>query len=389
MIPYARHFIDEDDVQAVAEALRSGWLTTGPAVEAFEQAVSRYTGQAHGVAVSSGTAALHCAMAALDIGPGDEVITPAMTFAATPNSVAYTGGAPVFAEVDPGTLLLDPADAAARITPRTRAIIAVDYAGQPCDWDALRRLADQRGLALVADACHALGARYNGRNVGTLADITALSFHPVKHITTAEGGMAWTDDPILAQRMRTLRNHGIDQDFRQREQAGSWRYAMTMLGFNYRLSDMACALGESQLARLPLWIEARRELAGLYDQLIKESPARRLETAGNVDHAYHLYVVRVPRRDEVFQAMRSQGIGVNVHYLPVHLHPYYRERFGFGPGLCPTAEAAAEEILTLPLFPSITRDDVLHVVAALTQALEIPGSKGRDGVCTTCPHEGR
>ncbi|NMC48657.1 MAG: UDP-4-amino-4,6-dideoxy-N-acetyl-beta-L-altrosamine transaminase, partial [Desulfovibrio sp.] len=236
--------------------------------------------------------------------------------------------------------------------------------------DALRRLADRYGLALVADGCHALGAKYKGRNVGTLADITALSFHPVKHITTAEGGMALTDDPELARRMRALRNHGIDLDFRQREQAGSWRYAVTMLGFNYRLSDMACALGESQLARLPRWIETRRELAGLYDQLLKNSPARCLKTDGDVEHAFHLYVVRVPGRNDVFRTMRHHAIGVNVHYLPVHLHPYYRERFGTGPGLCPVAEAAAEEILTLPLFPSMARDDVRHVVTVLTQALD-------------------
>ncbi|BAH77519.1 UDP-4-amino-4,6-dideoxy-N-acetyl-beta-L-altrosamine transaminase [Solidesulfovibrio magneticus] len=368
-LPYGRQEIDETDIAAVEAVLGSGWLTTGPAVARFEAAVARFTGAARAVAVNSGTAALHVAAAALGLGPGDEAVTSPLTFAATANCVVYCGAVPVFADVLPESLLLDPAAAERAITPRTKAIIAVDYAGQPCDWDALRRLADRHGLALVADACHALGGRYKGRDVGRLADVTALSFHPVKHITTGEGGMALTDDPDLDRRMRALRNHGIDQDFRQREQAGSWRYAMTMLGFNYRLSDMACALGESQLARLPGWLETRRELAGLYDRLLAGTPARPLETAADREHARHLYVVRVPRRDAVFRAMRAQGIGVNVHYLPVHLHPYYRERFGLGPGLCPVAEAAAEEILTLPLFPAMTPDDVRRVADALARAL--------------------
>lgn len=368
-LPYGRQDIDETDIAAVEAVLGSGWLTTGPAVASFEAAVARFTGAARAVAVNSGTAALHVAAAALGLGPGDEAVTSPLTFAATANSVVYCGAVPVFADVLPESLLLDPAAAERAITPRTKVIIAVDYAGQPCDWDALRQLADRHGLALVADACHALGGRYKGRDVGRLADVTTLSFHPVKHITTGEGGMALTDDPELDRRMRTLRNHGIDQDFRQREQAGSWRYAMTMLGFNYRLPDMACALGESQLARLPGWLEARRELAGLYDRLLAGTPARPLETAEDREHARHLYVVRVPDRDAVFRAMRDQGIGVNVHYLPVHLHPFYRERFGLGPGLCPVAEAAAEEILTLPLFPAMTPDDVRRVVDALTRAL--------------------
>ncbi len=370
-IPYGRQEINEADIKAVEAVLRSDWLTTGPAVANFETATAKFAGAAHAVAVNSGTAALHVALAALGIGPGDEVVVPSLTFAATANSVVYCGGTPLFADVLPDSLLIDPNSVEKLLTPKTKAVIGVDYAGQPCDWDALRLLADQRGLKLVADSCHALGARYKGRNVGTLADITAFSFHPVKHITTAEGGMALTDDPDLARRMRILRNHGIDMDFRERELAGSWRYSMTTLGFNYRLSDMASALGNSQLTRLPQWLEMRRELACLYDRLLRDSPARPLASADNIEHAYHLYVVKVPHRDEVFRHMRSHGIGVNVHYLPVYLHPYYREQFDTGPGICPIAEAAIEKILTLPLFPSMIHSDVHRVVNRLNNALKI------------------
>lgn len=364
-LPYGRHEINEADINAVKAVLRSDWLTTGPAVANFETAMAKFSGAAHAVAVSSGTAALHVALAALGIGPGDEVIVPALTFAATANSVVYCGGTPLFADVLPDSLLIDPDSVEKLLTPKTKAVIGVDYAGQPCNWDALRLLADQRGLNLVADSCHALGARYKGRNVGTLADITALSFHPVKHITTGEGGMALTDDPDLAQRMRILRNHGIDLDFRERELAGSWRYAMNTLGFNYRLSDMASALGKSQLKRLPQWLEIRRELAGLYDSLLKDTPANPLESADDIEHAYHLYVVRVPHRDELLRDMRNHGIGVNVHYLPVYLHPYYRDNFDVHTGLCQTAEQAAKEILTLPLFPAMTYKDVQQTVTEL------------------------
>ncbi|MCP4566239.1 MAG: aminotransferase class I/II-fold pyridoxal phosphate-dependent enzyme, partial [FCB group bacterium] len=247
MIPYGRQSIDEEDIQSVVEVLRSDWLTTGPKVDAFEHALADYVGAEYGVAVSSGTAALHCAMYALGIGPGDEVILPPMTFAATANCVVFLGGTPVFADVQPDTLLIDPVAVEKKITKRTRAIIAVDYAGQPCDYDSLRDIANSHGLSLIADGCHALGAVYKGHRVGSLADMTVFSFHPVKHITTGEGGMITTNDPKFAGRMRRFRNHGIDTDFRQREQQGSWYYEMVDLGYNYRITDMQCALGLSQL----------------------------------------------------------------------------------------------------------------------------------------------
>ena len=372
VLPYGRQHIDEEDLAAVVDALRSDWVTTGPRVEEFERSFAETVGTREAVAVSSGTAALHAAMFAIGIEPGDEVIVPAMTFAASANCVVFLGGTPVFADVDPDTLLLDPEAAAAKITPRTRAIVAVDYAGQPCAYEALRTLADSRGLALVADGCHALGGRYRDRPVGSLADLTAFSFHPVKHITTGEGGMVSTDRPDLARRMRAFRNHGLSNDARQREKEGGWYYEMTHLGFNYRLTDFQCALGTSQLRHLPEWVRRRQELARLYDTAFTlETGVRPLATNSDVAHARHLYVVRVDAdRAGVFRDLRAAGIGVNVHYIPVHLHPFYRERFGTGPGLCPVAEAAYEKILSLPMFPQMTDGDVQDVVAALRQAVE-------------------
>jgi perosamine synthetase len=370
MLPYGRQWVDADDIEAVAAVLRSDWLTTGPAVDAFEAAVAAFAGAAHGVAVSSGTAALHAAMYALGIGPGDEVIVPPMTFAATANAVVYLGGTPVFADVDSATLLLDPAQAEKKITARTRAIVAVDYAGQPCDYDALQRVCERHGLALVADSCHALGARYRGRPVGSLAALTAFSFHPVKHITTGEGGMIVTDDAELAGRMRRFRNHGIATDHRQRAERGSWFYEMADLGYNYRLSDIQCALGLSQLARLPAWLERRREIAARYDAAFAGHPSiQPLAVCPDIRHAYHLYVVRVDgnRRQEIFQQLREREIGANVHYIPVHLHPYYRRRFGTAPGLCPVAEAAYERILSLPIFPRMSDADVERVIGAMAE----------------------
>jgi UDP-4-amino-4,6-dideoxy-N-acetyl-beta-L-altrosamine transaminase len=360
-LPYGRQIIGEDDIAAVIEVLRSDWLTTGPAVERFEQDVCAYTGAAHGVAVSSGTAALHAAMFALGIGAGDEVIVPPMTFAATANCILYQGGAPVFVDVEPETLLIDPAAVEAAVTSRTKAIIGVDYAGQPCDWDALRAVADKHGLALVADACHALGGEYKGRKVGTLADISVFSFHPVKHITTGEGGMCITGDAALAQKMRVFRNHGITTTASQREKAGGWFYEMTGLGFNYRITDIQCALGSSQMKKLSDWIGKRNELARAYDTAFAGTDVVPLVVRGDSLHAYHLYVVRLPNRDAAFKRLREKGIGANVHYIPVHIHPYYREKLGMREGMFPVAEKAYSAILTLPLWPEMNFEHICIV----------------------------
>jgi perosamine synthetase len=374
LLPYGRQWIDEEDVQAVGEVLRSDWLTTGPHVADFEGSFAGATGAREAVAVSSGTAALHAAMHALGIGPGDEVIVPAMTFAATANCVVYQGGSPVFADVDPDTLLIDPRSAREKVTRKTRAIIAVDYAGQACDYDELRVIADEHDLSLVDDACHALGGAYRGRPVGSLADLNTFSLHPVKHITSGEGGVVTTDDPGLAARMRIFRNHGISSDHRQREKGGSWFYEMVDLGYNYRLTDFQCALGKSQLSKLGDFVARRQGIARRYDTALKDlAGILPLEVTPGVTHAYHLYVIRIDPgvlgadRAEVFRALRAEGIGVNVHYIPVHLHPYYRNRFGTGPGLCPVAEDAYERILSLPIFPRMTERDVGDVIQAVTK----------------------
>jgi perosamine synthetase len=372
-LPYGHQVIDDADIEAVVQVLQSDWLTTGPQVEEFERAVAKYVDATYAVAVSNGTAALHTAMDAIGIGPGDEVIVPPMTFAATANCVVYQGGTPVFADVEPHTLLLDPQEVTAKLTPRTKAIIAVDYAGQPCDYTALQDIADQHGVWLIADACHALGATYRSRAVGSLADLTVFSFHPVKHITTGEGGMVVTMEPELAARMRSFRNHGISSDHRQRERLGTWYYEMTEVGYNYRLTDLQCALGLSQLDKLTTWLRRRRAIARRYDAGLTGCPEfQPLWTRNDVEHAYHLYVIRcgqTANRRVVYERMRAAGIGVNVHYIPVHLHPYYQRHWGTGVGLCPVAEQAYNEILSLPMHAGMTDLDVDRVLHALQTSL--------------------
>ncbi len=376
MIPYGRQWIDDDDVAAVVEVLRSDWLTTGPKVEEFEGAFARFVGAEHAVAVSSGTAALHAAMYAVGIGPGDEVLLPPITFAATANAVLFQGGTPVFVDVDPDTLLLDPAKVEAAVSPRTKAIIAVDYAGHPCDYDSLRTIADRYGLVLIADACHSLGGAYKGRPVGSLGDLNVFSFHPVKPITTGEGGMVTTNDPSFAERMRSFRNHCISADHRQRGREGSWFYQVVDLGYNYRITDLQCALGLSQLKKLPRWVRRRQDIADGYNRFF--SQVEEVEPLGVrpwASHAYHLYVVRLRTellsvgRKEVFSALRDRGIGVNVHYIPVHYHPLYQRRLGTKKGLCPVAEGVYERIITLPLFPSMEDGDVEQVKRAVLEVI--------------------
>lgn len=377
LLPYARHWIDDEDIEAVSAILSSDWLTTGPAVQEFERVLANFVGSNEAVAISSGTAALHAAMYALDIKPGDEVIVPSMTFAATANCVVFQGATPVFVDVDPQTLLIDCEQVSSKISPRTKAVIAVDYAGQPCDYDSLRVICEKHGLALVADACHSLGALYKGRKVGTLAGLTAFSFHPAKHITTGEGGMLVTDDPALAERMRVFCNHGITSDHNQRTAKGTWYYEMVDLGYNYRITDFQCALGMSQLKKLPGWIERRRHIADRYNEAFSSIPSiRPLKVLPDVSHAYHLYVIMLEldqlsdNRATIFAAFREKGISVNVHYIPVHLHPFYRERFNTGPGLCPVAEEAYEKIISLPMFPAMTDDEVKYVVDVTTKICE-------------------
>jgi dTDP-4-amino-4,6-dideoxygalactose transaminase len=370
-LPYGKQEIGDADIKAVVEALCSGWLTTGPRVSEFEKAFAAHCGAAEGVAVNSGTAALHSAMRALNIQSGDEVIVPAITFAATANAALYEGGVPVFADVEADTLLIDPAFVATKITPKTRAIVAVDYAGQPADYDALRDLTRGRDIAIIADACHAPGAIYKGRSTGTLGDISCFSFHPVKHLTTCEGGMAVTDDAAMAAHMRRFRNHGIDSDHRSREASGAHAYDMTELGFNYRLPDVQCALGMAQLSRLSSWVTARQRIAAWYEKALAGlAEVTPLKTHKDRTNAHHLYVVKLAEhvdRDRAFACLRAEGIGANVHYAPVYLHSHYR-KLGYAAGIAPVAEAASQKILTLPMFPAMSAADVARVAAALERA---------------------
>lgn len=372
LLPYARQSVDERDVEAVARALRAPWITQGPLVEEFEATLARTCGARHAVAFASGTAALHAACWAARLGPEDEVVTTPLTFAATAAAVVAQGARPVFADVEPATLTLDPAAVKRVAGPRTRALLAVDFAGLPCDWAALAALAREHGWLLLADAAHSLGATYRGRPVGSLADLTVLSFHPAKLITTGEGGAVLTDREDLARRLREVRHHGIVY----LDRARPWRYDVPLPGMNGRLTDFQCALGLSQLARLPALLAARAHLAARYRARLADSPWVALpELPADRRHAWHLFVVllRLERlrvdRDTVLEALRAEGIGAQRHYPLVHRLTYYRTRFGYGPGLCPVAEALEPRLVTLPLFPAMSAADQDDVLAALDKVL--------------------
>jgi perosamine synthetase len=380
-LPYGRQSIDDRDVQAVIDAVESGWLTTGPRVAAFERALAERVGTAEAVVVNSGTAALHAMVVAAGVGPGDEVIVPPLTFAATANVVLYAGGTPVFADIDPRTLQLSPEAAESAISPRTRAIIAVDYAGEPADVIALRAMSERHGVELLEDACHALGATLNGQPIGSTSAMAAFSFHPVKHVTTGEGGAVTTDDAEHAERMRRFRNHGIMSTFEQRERDVDWHYEMVELGYNYRLPDILCALGLAQLGRLDTFLSRRRAIAARYMHELGDLSAVELPLVRDVQaHAWHIFpiLLRLDRlrvdRGDVFRALTAEGIGVNVHYIPVHLHPYYRDRFGYQSGAYPAAESAYERLLTLPIFPGMTEEDVDDVLVAVGSVLDHYGA---------------
>ncbi len=371
LLPYGRQSVGEDDIQAVVDVLRSDWLTTGPKVGEFEEAFAAWVGAKHAVSFSSGTAALHGAAFAAGLRPGDEAITTPMTFAATANCVLYQGATPVFADVSADTLNLDPEKAAAKITARTRAILAVDYAGHPADLDAILELADRNGMTVIEDASHALGAEYRNRRVGSIAHMTVFSFHPVKHLATGEGGMVTTNRADYAEALRRFRNHGISSDARQRQAEGQWHYEMVLLGFNYRLTDIACALGLSQLKKLEANLARRREIAARYATAFRDlAGVARPAVRAEVNPAWHLYPVRLnleklsADRAQIFRALRGENIGVSVHYILVHRHPYYRDRFGYRGGEYPIAEDAYERLISLPMFHGMSDQDVEDVIAA-------------------------
>ncbi len=370
-VPYGSQWLGEEDIQAVVSVLKGDWITQGPAIETFEKDVCAYTGARNAVAVANGTAALHLSVLAAGIRPGDEVIVTPYTFAASANAILYAGAKPVFADIDYASFNISPGQIKKKTTPKTKAIIPVHFAGLPCEMDEINEIAESKDLAVIEDAAHAIGAEYKGRKVGCGGTAT-FSFHPVKAITTGEGGMVVTSDNEMAQKIRALRTHGITKDARQRSlPAAGWYNAMEHLGFNYRITDFQAALGSSQLSRLDSFIRRRNEIAKTYADGLSGIPGLVLpENQPSKRSAWHIYCIRLKTgkwtasRDEVFAALRAENIGVNVHYLPVYLHPYY-QRLGYTEGLCPSAEKAFLEEITLPLFPKMTDRQVESVIEAV------------------------
>lgn len=371
-IPYGRQAVDEDDIRAVVEVLRSDYLTTGPKIAQFEQAVADYACSRHAAAVSNGTAALHIACLAAGISAGDEVITTSVTFAASANCVLYCGAKPVFADIDARTYNIDPADIRRKITPKTKAIIAVHLAGQPCDMNEIHKIAAENHLIVIEDGAHALGAVYKGKKVGSLSDLTTFSFHPVKPVTTGEGGMVMTGHEELYHRLLLLRSHGIEKDASLLErQEGPWYYEQQQLGYNYRLSDIQCALGISQMQKLDSFLEMRRRLADRYHEAFADCRdviiPQQLE---GTESGWHLYIIQVPHHDrkKVFEKLREKGIGVNVHYIPVYRHPYYRAH-GYADVYCENAEKLYRNMISLPIYPMLSFQEQDRVIQCVKDIL--------------------
>lgn len=373
MIPYGRQTIEEDDIQAVVEVLKSDYLTTGPKIAEFEGMVADYVGVKYAVAISNGTSALHAACFAAGIGKGDEVITTPLTFAASANCVFYCGGTPVFADVDPKTYNIDPADIERKITSNTKAIIAVHLAGQPCDMDAIHKIARKHNLLVIEDGAHALGSEYKGKKVGSLSDMTTFSFHPVKPITTGEGGMIVTDNEGFYQKLMLFRGHGITRDENlMTRNDGPWFYQQLDLGFNYRITDIQCALGCSQMKKLDRFLKRRKEIVSRYNKAFADcenivTPYQLPDT----ESGWHLYIIQVKNYDrrKVFEQLRKKGIAVNVHYIPVYMHPYYQEH-GYKEVHCKNAEEIYSHILSLPLYPTLKEEEQEYVITTVKQICE-------------------
>jgi len=378
-IPYATQWIEEDDILAVAAALRSSNLTQGPLVEEFEKGIARYCGAKYAVAVSNGTAALHIACLAAGVSAGDEVITSAITFAASANCVLYCGGKPVFADIEPGTALIDPLDIRKKLTKKTKAIIPVHFAGQPADMEEISKIAKEYNLIIIEDAAHAIGAKYKLKNgqdwikVGSCfhSDMTILSFHAVKQLTTGEGGMVLTNDQNLYEKLLFFRSHGITRSIKyMKETEGPWYYEMHALGFNYRLTDIQCALGTSQLKKLDKFIVRRKEIAKMYDEaFLGMERIDFIKEKEGFDSSRHLYVVLVENRKNVFNWLTTEtNVGVNVHYIPVYFHPYYR-KLGYVRGLCPVAEEYYSRAISIPMHPKLSDEEIEYVIGEIGQVL--------------------
>ncbi|EJS45989.1 TPA: UDP-4-amino-4,6-dideoxy-N-acetyl-beta-L-altrosamine transaminase [Bacillus thuringiensis] len=375
-LPYGQQQIDEYDIQAVVDVLKGDFLTTGPMVQQFEEAIAKYVGAKYTVSFSNGTAALHAACYAAGITEGDEVITTPMTFVASANCILYQGAKPVFADIDNETYNISPKSIEEKITNKTKAIIPVHYTGQPVELEAIQKIAKQNNLIIIEDAAHALGATYKNKKIGSIGDMTMFSFHPVKHITTGEGGVITTNNPLFYEKLVQFRTHGIERNPQKLlENHGPWYYEMQFLGYNYRITDIQAALGLSQLSKLDSFIKIRKKYVDIYSKefsCLSEIiiPKQLPQTSSS----WHLYIIRLNtkllkcNRKEFYEALQRENIGVNVHYIPVHLQPFY-QKLGYEKGICPQAENVYEEIITLPLFPKMTEADVWDVIQAVRKVL--------------------
>ena len=370
LIPNGRPSIDNEDVAVVSTVLHSGWLTTGPKVKEFELAFAQYVGSKYAVAVSSGTAALELAIAALDLPEGAEVITTPFTFVATSNAILYNRLKPVFVDIDPKTFNIDPEKIVSSITSSTRAILYVDYAGQPCEYNKIQKIAEEKDLLLIEDASHALGAEYQGKKVGSLAHLTTFSFHPVKNITTGEGGMITTNDERIYTKLLLLRNHGLDKN--EQRFGGEWSYDLKVLGRNYRLTDFQCALGLSQLHRLPTMNRKRTEIALYYTRELRSIPEIIMpQISPDIIHAWHLYVILLQGIDRniFYQELKQKGIQGNVHYIPIYKFEYY-QKVGLGdPAYFPITEDIFQQIITLPLYPDLSKEEVEYIIKTVKETI--------------------
>lgn len=372
-VPYGKQYIDDADISAVTAVLKSDFLTCGPQIPALEKKFCEMTGAKYAVAVSNGTAALHIACIAADIGAGDEVITTPITFAASANCVSYLGGKPVFADINPETYNIDPAAIEACITPKTKAVIPVHFTGQAVSYDEIAAICQKHGLIMIQDAAHAVGTRYKGKPIGSLADMTCFSFHPVKTVTSGEGGMVTTNDEALYQKLLLVRSHGITRDLAQMERPseGPWYYEMISLGYNYRLTDIQAALLSSQLAKLPVFAARRKEIVNRYNEAFRDVDGIIIQKEiPESDTTRHLYILQLDldvltcTRRQFFDAMTAENILCQVHYIPVYRLPYY-QKLGYPAGLCPNAEHLYERILSIPLYYSLTDEQVEEVIFAV------------------------
>ena len=377
-LPYGTQWFDEKEINEVVDSLKSSWITTGPKMQLFEENFKKFKGSKYAVAVNSGTAALHVSTSSIDIKPGDEVITTPLTFVASANCVVYRGGTPVLADIKKDTYNIDPNEIRKKITSKTKAIIPVHFTGQPCEMDEICEIAEEHDLFIIEDAAHAVDAEYKGKKIGNISDLTVFSFHPAKNMTTAEGGMVTTNNDELYEKLLMFRTHGITKDAVNRfGKSGGYYYDMQYLGFRYNLSELHASLGIHQLIKLPTFQKRRREIVKIYNRELENFDEITIPfVKKNIKHSWHLYVIQLNLeklrvdRDFIFKALRAENLGVNVHYIPVHYHTYYQNKFGFKKGMLPNIEWLFPRLLTIPLFPKMSDDDVYDVINSLEKVLK-------------------